>query len=147
MPNDDYIKRSELIEHFRNYNPNWGVIGKDTVLDDIRDFPAADVEPKMDKLEELGIRNPDEAVREDPPVPVPGYVAVTALPKAFTISTGADGPVRAMIDIRDIECVIEQEDGRACIVRRSEMLMPPIVTVEDFDEVARRMRRAAGCGK
>lgn len=45
MPNDDYIKRSELIEHFRNYNPNWGVIDKDTVLDDIRDFSAADVEP------------------------------------------------------------------------------------------------------
>lgn len=103
--------------------------------------------PTDDYIKELGIRNPDEAVREDPPVPVPGYVAVTALPKAFPISTGADGPVRAMIDIRDIECVIEQEDGRACIVRRSEMLMTPIVTVEDFDEVARRMRRAAGCGK
>lgn len=45
MPTDDYIKRSELIEHFQNYNPNWGVIDKDTVLDDIRDFPAADVAP------------------------------------------------------------------------------------------------------
>ena len=42
--NGEYIKRSDLIEHFSNYNPNWGVIDKDTVLDDIRDFPAADVE-------------------------------------------------------------------------------------------------------
>lgn len=46
MLNDDCVKRSELIEHFQNYIPIWGAIYKDVVLDIIRDFPAADVEPK-----------------------------------------------------------------------------------------------------
>lgn len=45
MPNNECVLRSELIEHFQNYNPNWGVIDKYAVLDDIRDFPSADVEP------------------------------------------------------------------------------------------------------
>lgn len=87
-------------------------------------------------------------VREDPPVAVPGFITVTASPASFMISFGTERRVREMIDIRDILCVIEQDDGRALIVRRSDegkvTTVPPLVTVEDFDEVARRMRRAAG---
>lgn len=86
-------------------------------------------------------------VREDPPVAVPGFITVTASPASFMISFGTEHRVREMVDIRDILCVIEQEDGRALIVRRSDegkvTTVPPLVTVEDFDEVARRMRRAA----
>ena len=87
-------------------------------------------------------------VREDPPVAVPGFITVTASPASFMISFGPERRVREMVDIRDIICVIEQDDGRALIVRRSDegkvTTVPPLVTVEDFDEVARRMRRAAG---
>ena len=84
-------------------------------------------------------------VHEDPPVAVPGFITVTASPASFMISFGAERRVREMVDIRDILCVIEQEDGRAMIVRRSDEnkpAVPLLVTVEDFDEVARRMRRA-----
>lgn len=45
MPNKDYIERSELIEHFNNFDPGYGLIDQREVVDDIRDFPAADVEP------------------------------------------------------------------------------------------------------
>lgn len=85
-------------------------------------------------------------VREDPPVAVPGFITVTASPKSFMLTFGAEKNVREMIDIRDILCVIEQDDDRAMIIRRSDadkaQMVPPLVTVEDFDEVARRMRRA-----
>lgn len=90
-------------------------------------------------------------VREDPPVAVPGFITVTASPKSFMLTFGAEKNVREMIDIRDILCVIEQDDDRAMIIRRSDadkaQMVPPLVTVEDFDEVARRMRRAAECAK
>ena len=82
---------------------------------------------------------------------MPGFITVTASPKSFMLTFGAEKNVREMIDIRDILCVIEQDDDRAMIVRRSDadkaQMVPPLVTVEDFDEVARRMRRAAECAK
>ena len=106
------------------------------------DFPK---ETKQDK-EPI-----EENVKEDPPVAVPGFITVTASPKYFMLTFGAEKNVREMIDIRDILCVIEQDDDRAMIVRRSDadkaQMVPPLVTVEDFDEVARRMRRAAECAK
>lgn len=85
-------------------------------------------------------------VHEDPPVAVPGFITVKAAPQSFLLSFSEKRHVREMIDIRDILCVIEQDDGRAMIVRRSDEnkpAVPLLVTVEDFDEVARRMRRAA----
>lgn len=84
-------------------------------------------------------------VHEDPPVAVPGFITVTAAPQSFLLSFSEKRHVREMVDIRDILCVIEQDDGRAMIVRRSDKnkpAVPPLVTVESFDEVARRMRRA-----
>ena len=47
MPNNDYIKRSDLVAHFSNFDPGYGLIDQREVVDDIRDFPAADVEPKQ----------------------------------------------------------------------------------------------------
>ncbi len=84
-------------------------------------------------------------VHEDPPVAVPGFITVTAAPQSFLLSFSEKRHVREMIDIRDILCVIEQDNGRAMIVRRSDEnkpAVPLLVTVESFDEVARRMRRA-----
>lgn len=84
-------------------------------------------------------------VKEDPPVAVPGFITVTAAPQSFLLSFSEKRHVREMIDIRDILCVIEQDNGRAMIVRRSDEnkpAVPLLVTVESFDEVARRMRRA-----
>lgn len=102
-------------------------------------------------VDEEGARPIEANVREDPPVAVPGFITVTASPKSFMLTFGAEKNVREMIDIRDILCVIEQDDDRAMIVRRSDadkaQMVPPLVTVEDFDEVARRMRRAAECAK
>lgn len=46
MPNDDYILRGDLVAHFSNFDPGFGLIDQREVLDDIQDFPAADVEPK-----------------------------------------------------------------------------------------------------
>ena len=110
-------------------------------LCDRADFPE---ETKQDK-------EPIEGnVKEDPPVAVPGFITVTAAPQSFLLSFSEEKHVREMIDIRDILCVIEQDDGRAMIVRRSDEnkpAVPLLVTVEDFDEVARRMRRAAECEK
>jgi hypothetical protein len=45
MSTDDYIKRSDLVAHFSNFDPGLGLIDQREVLDDIQDFPAADVEP------------------------------------------------------------------------------------------------------
>lgn len=87
----------------------------------------------------------EDNVREDPPVAVPGFITVTAAPQSFLLSFSEKRHVREMIDIRDILCVIEQDNGRAMIVRRSDEnkpAVPLLVTVEDFDEVARRMRGA-----
>lgn len=45
MPNDDYIKRSDALEHFGNYLSGCS-IQKDDVIRGIEELPAADVEPK-----------------------------------------------------------------------------------------------------
>lgn len=45
MPNNDYIKRSDALEHFGNYLPGYS-IQKDDVIRGVKELPAADVEPK-----------------------------------------------------------------------------------------------------
>lgn len=97
------------------------------------------------EAEEEKARPISAVVREDPPVAVPGFITVTAAPQSFLLSFSEVKHVREMIDIRDILCVIEQDNGSAMIVRRSDEnkpAVPLLVTVESFDEVARRMRRA-----
>jgi hypothetical protein len=44
MPNNDYILRSDALEHFGNYLPGYS-IQKDDVIQGIKELPAADVEP------------------------------------------------------------------------------------------------------
>lgn len=44
MPNDDYILRSDALEHFGNYLPGCS-LQKDDVIRGIEELPAADVEP------------------------------------------------------------------------------------------------------
>lgn len=45
MPNNDYILRSDALEHFGNYLSGYS-IQKDDVIRGIEELPAADVEPK-----------------------------------------------------------------------------------------------------
>jgi len=44
MPTDDYILRSDALEHFGNYLPGYS-IQKDDVIQGIKELPAADAEP------------------------------------------------------------------------------------------------------
>lgn len=108
--------------------------------------PADYADPERPETERESGRVLTDKVREDPPVAVPGFIAVTASPASFMVAFGPEKRVRKLIDIRDILCVIEQDDDRAMIVRRSDTdkapLVPPLVTVEDFDEVSRRMKAA-----
>ena len=86
----------------------------------------------------------EETVREDPPVAVPGFVTVTAKTESLLCPDFGRKPFLYMIRLDRIDDVQEAKDGTACIFLKCEqnVLAPPIVTVEDFDEVARRMRRA-----
>lgn len=41
MP-DEYIKRSDALQHFENYTPGWSVV-KEDVINGLKEIPAADV--------------------------------------------------------------------------------------------------------
>lgn len=45
MPNNDYILRSDALEHFGNYLPGYSIL-KDDVIRGVNELPAADVEPR-----------------------------------------------------------------------------------------------------
>ena len=100
------------------------------------DFPK---ETKQDK-------EPIEGnVKEDPPIAVPGFVTVTAKKESLLCPDFERKPFMYMIRLDRIDDVQEAKDGTACIFPKSEkndIYTPAIVTVESFDEVARRMRRA-----
>lgn len=44
MPNNDYIKRADALQHFENYTPG-GSIVKEDVINGLKEIPAADVAP------------------------------------------------------------------------------------------------------
>lgn len=55
MPNNDYILRSDALEHFENYLSSY-YIQKDDVIRGIEELPAADVEPKRKTGRWVGMR-------------------------------------------------------------------------------------------
>ena len=87
----------------------------------------------------------EDNVHEDPPVAVPGFVTVTAKVESLLCPQPEREPYREMIRLDRIDDVHEKNDGTACIFMKNEknnVYAPAIVTVESYDEVARRMRRA-----
>ena len=44
MPNNDYIKQADALQHFENYTPG-GCVMKEDVINGLKEIPAADVAP------------------------------------------------------------------------------------------------------
>ena len=134
----------------RNVIPELNMV--QLVLDDM--FPKEYITVKRtDVYQVYSNEEPSDTVCEDPPVAVPGYVSVTVTEDLIvSCSERPDEekpPRRRLILLSSIESVGAREDGTSWIYLKgvvpcAPMYTPPLHVVEDFDEVSRRMRTAAG---